>query len=457
MPEILTRAELYARVWSQPVQKLSIELGISGPGLAKLCQRHNIPVPPRGYWAKKAAGKRVQQPPLPKQPQSHVDRIKFPGASDDGPRPDLATLHPLIMAEADAAMAITVPERLQARHSLLRDMREFWRGSRHADWLSRPPLPHRLQIVVGRDQETRALRLLQALFDALARRGHTVSRAEDGRIKVVVLDEVCHLTMRERQRRVKNVESGRSGSSEFWAPRFRVVGSGELEIRIDRSFHRRTVTDGKRGRLETRLNEVVVALLESALAEKVDRASREAAHRAELERQRRIEDARERVREERARVSHLEHLAVAAERHQRLRAFACAIREAIGEAPADGALGQWLAWVDRHVEAGDVLGKFRGHRKSMTLFFCAYASEASEIVKHGFSDGRPDFSDDQDRPAAVELTDVSLEGAYGGTVAVVVSLTEGDALPYEVWRGEKGWRSFRIPAAVLDQYPRTLL
>lgn len=208
MPESLTRADLYARVWSQPVQKLSIELGISGPGLAKLCQRHNIPVPPRGYWATKAAGKRVQPPPLPEQPQSHVDRIKFPGASDEGPRPDLATLHPLIMAEADAAMAITVPERLQARHPLLRDMREFWRGSRHADWLSRPPLPHRLQAVVGRDRETRSLRLLQALFDALARRGPTVSRAADGRIKVVGLDEVRHLTMRERQRRVRNVESG---------------------------------------------------------------------------------------------------------------------------------------------------------------------------------------------------------------------------------------------------------
>ena len=456
MPASLTRADLYTRVWSRPVQKLSIELGISGPGLAKLCQRHNIPVPPRGYWAKKAAGKRVQQPPLPEQPQGHADRIRFPGASHEGPQADPATLHPLIMAETDSAMAITVPERLQARHPLLRDMREFWRGSRHGDWLSRPPLPNRLQIVVGRDQETRALRLLQALFDALARRGHTVSRAGDGRIKIVVLDEVCHLTMRERQRRVKDVESGRSGSSEFWAPRFQVVGRGDLEIRIDRSFHRRTVTDGKRGRLETRLNEVVVGLIESALAEKVDRTAREAAHRAELERQRRAEEAREQARDEHARVTHLERLAAAAERHQRLRAFAGAIREATGELPAEGALQQWLSWVDSHVEAGDVLSQFRRHRSSITVFYCAYAYEASDIVTNGFSDARPDHGDDQELPAAVELTDVPLERAYGGTVAVAVWMTEGDALPYEIWRGEHRWRSFRMPAAVLNRYPRTI-
>ena len=37
---------------------------MSGRGLGKLCERYGIPVPPRGYWAKKAAGKRVFRPPL---------------------------------------------------------------------------------------------------------------------------------------------------------------------------------------------------------------------------------------------------------------------------------------------------------------------------------------------------------------------------------------------------------
>jgi hypothetical protein len=62
MPIHLSRQELYDRVWAAPIQKLSSEFGLSDVGLAKLCRRYNIPVPPRAYWAKKQAGKRVQQP-----------------------------------------------------------------------------------------------------------------------------------------------------------------------------------------------------------------------------------------------------------------------------------------------------------------------------------------------------------------------------------------------------------
>lgn len=90
------------------------------------------------------------------------------------------------------------------------------------------------------------------------------------------------------------------------------------------------------------------------------------------------------------------------------------------------------------------------------MFFCACAAEASEIVEHGFSDVRSDYDADPELPAAVELTDVPLERAYGETVVVAVSLTEGDALPHEVRRGEEGWRSFRMPAAVLNQHPRAI-
>ena len=58
-PLTLTRQQLHDRVWTTPTDKLAGELGLSGRGLGKLCARHDIPVPPRGYWAKKAAGKRV--------------------------------------------------------------------------------------------------------------------------------------------------------------------------------------------------------------------------------------------------------------------------------------------------------------------------------------------------------------------------------------------------------------
>jgi hypothetical protein len=57
------REELYVKAWSRPMQKLAQEYGVSGMGLANICRKLLIPVPGRGYWAKKRAGK-----PVPEQP-----------------------------------------------------------------------------------------------------------------------------------------------------------------------------------------------------------------------------------------------------------------------------------------------------------------------------------------------------------------------------------------------------
>jgi len=71
----LDRASLFDLVWSEPVSKLAEKWGISGPGLAKACRRLQIPVPPRGYWAKSRAGRRVRRPRLPKVPLGDAGEI----------------------------------------------------------------------------------------------------------------------------------------------------------------------------------------------------------------------------------------------------------------------------------------------------------------------------------------------------------------------------------------------
>ena len=64
MASLLTRAELHRRVWHTPLSRLAPELGLSDNGLRKLCHRYNIDVPPRGFWARLAAGQNVTRPPL---------------------------------------------------------------------------------------------------------------------------------------------------------------------------------------------------------------------------------------------------------------------------------------------------------------------------------------------------------------------------------------------------------
>lgn len=70
---VFTRQQLYELVWADPVSTLANSLSVSNVGLAKACRRGNIPLPPRGYWAKRQSGRRVIRTPLPP---------RAPGASD---------------------------------------------------------------------------------------------------------------------------------------------------------------------------------------------------------------------------------------------------------------------------------------------------------------------------------------------------------------------------------------
>lgn len=62
-PQTISREDLYCQVWETPASRLCARYGISGRGLKKICDRLDIPSPPRGYWAQLAAGQRIKQTP----------------------------------------------------------------------------------------------------------------------------------------------------------------------------------------------------------------------------------------------------------------------------------------------------------------------------------------------------------------------------------------------------------
>ncbi len=82
MGTTITRQALYDAVWAQPISKLSKEFGLSDVGLAKACRKLSVPIPPRGHWARKTAGKPVAQVALPPRPPGLAEKTTIGGGSD---------------------------------------------------------------------------------------------------------------------------------------------------------------------------------------------------------------------------------------------------------------------------------------------------------------------------------------------------------------------------------------
>jgi hypothetical protein len=79
----LTRKQLYDMVWSTPMLRLSRTFQCSPTWLARICREASVPVPPRGYWAKKRAGKAAHRRGLPRSadPEEVVVRYSPPDAT----------------------------------------------------------------------------------------------------------------------------------------------------------------------------------------------------------------------------------------------------------------------------------------------------------------------------------------------------------------------------------------
>ncbi len=78
--QTLSRRDLFDLVWSTPVTKLADDFGMSDRGFSKLCTRHKVPTPPRGYWARIEAGAAPQIPPFLELRDRSLDVVRINSA-----------------------------------------------------------------------------------------------------------------------------------------------------------------------------------------------------------------------------------------------------------------------------------------------------------------------------------------------------------------------------------------
>lgn len=118
-----SRRQLYDLVWSKPVVSLAREYGFSDVGFAKICRRHNIPLPPRGYWAKVNAGLQIARPALP---NPHVEWPVYvpPRASiTDEAMLEKKKILAQEKSEIEKIGVISIPEQITSPHKVTQNTR----------------------------------------------------------------------------------------------------------------------------------------------------------------------------------------------------------------------------------------------------------------------------------------------------------------------------------------------
>jgi|ERR1700678_36323 hypothetical protein len=92
--DLVSREELYEMVWSMPMIKVAEQFKVSGSYMALVCGALRVPRPARGHWAKLAAGKASEKPPLPEaQPADQLSWSRE-GGLQSPPRPRVVACPP---------------------------------------------------------------------------------------------------------------------------------------------------------------------------------------------------------------------------------------------------------------------------------------------------------------------------------------------------------------------------
>lgn len=339
-----SREELYELVWSKPSEQVAAGLGVSGVTLTKRCAAWNIPKPPRGYWAKRAAGQTMKRPRLPVGDQPKKKVAPPPVRYDAPPVND----------------AVPWPQTVKATEHRYRDAR--------VDVWGRLEGGGGLDVMVSREALPRALQLYALIISGLqgspislvVENGRTLARARSDEVRLRIKEQV------RAQPGLPQIEGNYASSGKARLQQ-RAIGTGRLHLlagtphRYGFSNYELQFRDGKVP-LEGQLEQIVAYLsgIEQSAAEQREVWRREEEARLAVQRRQTQERARiaavqaeleRRQREELACREGLFLLARRWEETERLRVYLRTLDQELPEAEFGESLEYrvWRAWAEEQV------------------------------------------------------------------------------------------------------------
>jgi hypothetical protein len=397
MPTFITlpRTQLYELVWTKPVTEVAKEFGISDVALAKRCRALNIPLPPRGYWARVAAGRTPKRPRLPGLRDPGAQPSRGAASQRERPRPSGGAASPTLPSYASASaggepvisfappperkpdtppispaeavlrtrideLDLTLQTDLTAAHPAILRTAVHLRHLRSRD-LTWPRGTRSGPIVevrnVSEAQQARALKVLDALLrsaaslgwpfeapppDSNAHRGPSFARSTYpppvyGHL--ITDGEPLQLRIDVRQRQSDHVPTEQEKADKklgrhVWMPRFDYAPSGELRLHVTEPGHSYTEKvwkDTKAHPLEAQVRRILHGFLNLAVQRKHHREEKRLREIAAHELERRQAIVRQRRAANLKLIDELERQAGAWHRARFLRRYLRAAARALGD------------------------------------------------------------------------------------------------------------------------------
>lgn len=363
--ESWNREKLYQEIWEEPVTKVAGRYGVSDVMVAKVCRKLSIPLPGRGFWARKAAGQALKKAPLPKLKEVPViHRNKAVGdAAPRGsqpPTPEPTDTEYIRIREVESrSISIDAFERQHKLVILAENRLSGAKADRDGILQPRGSGPI-LDLRVSAGTLDRALKIMNAIL--LTLEGQKFPMSVDGGphgTKATIFGHPIEFAL------VEKVEvTGRREVQEYSWKQTTIVDhapTGRLELRMGNFTYGPKLRDKKAVKLDTLIAQCVGGLM---------RLGRDAAISAEVKRLREIKE-RERqielwelskqIREEEEKVKQLDGWVNGWLRAKNVRSFATALETLWGENREDLSDGspkrRRLDWMRQYADWLDPLVK----------------------------------------------------------------------------------------------------
>jgi hypothetical protein len=358
--------------------KVAEDLGISDVALKKICDKHRVPTPPRGYWAKRDAGKPTKQIQFHSTSDPQHEHIVLHG-SRNNLAPEIREVleqererrksKPKTASPAEVAPTVAqqnVHPAISATAKALRKAKpnpdEVIGASGHGC----------CEVEIGAASLERTIAVLDSIARALDARGlkvepigncmrlalppdsltlALVERIEK-RNHVPTMEELA----KEEQLRKKQERNARLGvwsfNRERAYPEFDFVRTGELGIQIADQYVRglrRSWGDGKRQKVEGLVDDIVGGMVTYLAGIKARREERERWQRDWDRRQRLAALARAREERESRRREFLKRFVALSTEADKLKSFLARLRERMPASPS-GELVRMTEWTEMRLQ-----------------------------------------------------------------------------------------------------------